>query len=238
VRDPEVRRRTSGSSVPERGVSVAPVRVLLADDHTLVRAGFHTLLSSLPEVEVVADAQDGREVLGLVAEFRPDVVLLDISMPYLDGLEVTEQLAAEFPEVHVIILSMHADAEYVWRALDRGADGYLLKSADLGKLQEAFATVMAGRTYLSPGLSERAVEGYVDRAAGDADVLTSLTPRQREVLRLIAAGHATQEIARELEIAVKTVEAHSTELRRRLGIYDVAGLVRYAVRAGLVRLEE
>jgi DNA-binding NarL/FixJ family response regulator len=214
------------------------IRILLADDHTLVRAGIRSLVQSLPGVQVVAEAGDGREALSLVEMHQPDVALLDIAMPGLNGLEVAAQVADNFPFVRVLILSMHATEEYVLRALRAGAAGYLLKDADTAELELAIKAVTNGETYLSPAVSKHVTE-YVRRIGeGEHSTLERLTPRQREVLQLVAEGHTTQEIARLMNLSVKTVETHRTQLMDRLDIHDIAGLVRYAVREGLVILEK
>jgi DNA-binding NarL/FixJ family response regulator len=210
-----------------------PIRVLLAEDHTLVRAGFQALLRDLPGIQVIAEAGDGREALHLVETQRPDVVLMDITMPGLNGLDATAQIASDFPEVGVIILSMHADEEYVLRALHVGAAGYLLKDADIVEFQCAITSVANGETYLSPRISG-VVADYVRRAGPEPTSLEMLTPRQREVLQLIAEGHTMAGIGQVLGISQKTVETHRMALMDRLDIRDVAGLVRYAIRVGLV----
>jgi DNA-binding NarL/FixJ family response regulator len=214
------------------------IRILLADDHTLVRAGIRSLVQALPGIQVVAEAGDGREALSLVETHQPDVALLDIAMPGLNGLEVAAQVADNFPFVRVIILSMHATEEYVLRALRAGASGYLLKDADTSELELAIKAVTRGETYLSPAVSKHVTE-YVRRVGEEThSTLERLTPRQREVLQLVAEGYTTQEIARMLNLSVKTVETHRTQLMERLDIHDIAGLVRYAVREGLVILEK
>jgi DNA-binding NarL/FixJ family response regulator len=214
-----------------------PIRVLLAEDHTLVRAGFRSLLENLPDVQVVAEAGDGREALRLIENHQPDVVLMDISMPGLNGLEAAARVASEFPYVRVIILSMHANEEYVLQALRAGVAGYLLKDAGPAELELAVTAVARGEMYLSPPLSKRLIADYVRRVGDEASVLERLTPRQRQVLQLIAEGHTTQDIARILGISAKTVETHRAHLMEQLDIHDVAGLVRYAIRVGLVSPE-
>ena len=214
------------------------IRILLADDHTLVRAGIRSLVQALPGIQVVAEAGDGREALSLIETHQPDVALLDIAMPGLNGLEVAAQVADNFPYVRVVILSMHATEEYVLRALRAGAVGYLLKDADTAELELAIKAVTRGETYLSPAVSKHVTE-YVRRVGQEAhSTLERLTPRQREVLQLVAEGHTTQEIARMMNLSTKTVETHRTQLMERLDIHDIAGLVRYAVREGLVILEK
>jgi DNA-binding NarL/FixJ family response regulator len=217
---------------------VKPIRVLLADDHTLVRAGIRALLERLPDVEVVAEASNGRDALHLVKAHRPDVVMMDIAMPGLNGLEAAKRLVNEFPHISVLILSMHKSEEYVWQALRAGASGYLLKDADLTELALAIKAVASGETYLSPPISKHVIQDYVRRVGGEETLLERLTPRQREILQLIAEGATTKEIAQTLNISVKTVETHRAQLMERLNIHDVAGLVRYAMKIGLVQPNE
>ena len=214
---------------------MSALRLLVADDHALVRAGMLALLSELPGVTVVAETGDGREALRLIRERRPDIALLDISMPGMNGLEVAARVAQEHPATRVIIVSMHADDESVRRALVNGAAGYLLKNSDRSELELALNTVARGDTWLSPSLTKRVVAAYAQgaRAAPDGP-FEVLTPRQREVLQLVAEGHSNKEIASRLQVALKTVETHRTELMERLGIHGVAGLVRYAIQVGLV----
>jgi len=214
-----------------------PIRVVLADDHALVRAGFRSLIEALPGIEVIAETGDGRQALQLTLTHHPDVVLMDIAMPGMNGLEVTARVAKQAPNVRVIILSMHADEEYVWQALRAGAGGYLLKEASMAELELAIKAATRGETYLSPAVSKQ-VADYVRRTGGTAGALELLTPRQREILQLIAEGHSTKKIAHTLQVSVKTVETHRAQLMERLGIYDVAGLVRFAIRVGLVSLEK
>ena len=220
------------------------IRILLADDHALVRAGIRSLLQNIAEVEVVAEADDGREALKLIASLQPDIVLMDIAMPNLNGLEAATRVTKEFPNVRVIILSMHANEEYVLQSLRAGAAGYLLKGARAAELELAVASVARGETYLSPAASKHVIVDYVQRSAGDTlssqderSPVERLTPRQREILQLIAEGHSTKEIAHTLNISVKTAETHRTQIMERLGIHDIAGLVRYAIRAGLIDSE-
>lgn len=211
-----------------------PIRMMLAEDHTLVRAGIRALLQNLEEIEVVAEAGDGREALRLVEIHEPDVVLMDIAMAGLNGLEATARISKTFPNVRVIILSMHANEEYVLQALRAGAVGYLLKDAGTAELELAIRAVARNETYLSPLVSKHVVADYVRRVGGEPSSLERLTRRQREILQLIAEGHSTQEIAQMLSISGKTVETHRSQLMERLDIHDVAGLVRYAIRMGLV----
>jgi DNA-binding NarL/FixJ family response regulator len=217
---------------------MSALRVLLADDHTLVRAGMHALLSELPGVEVVAETGDGREALRLVRERKPDIALIDISMPGLNGLEAARRIVHDHPTTRVIIVSMHGDDESVRRALTAGASGYLLKNSDRSELELALRAVARGDTWLSPSLTKRVVAAFTQGGAMPSEgPLAVLTPRQREVLQLVAEGHSNKEIASRLNVALKTVETHRTELMERLGIHGVAGLVRYAIQVGLVRPE-
>jgi len=218
---------------------MSPTRVLLADDHTLVRAGIRSLLDNIEGVEVVAESGDGREALELIAKHRPDVALLDIGMPGLNGLEVASRTAQESPRTRVIILSMHGDETHVTRALRVGVVGYLLKGAAVAELPLALQSVMRGETYLTPKISKHVVGAMLRDEAGEgASPLEGLTERQREILQLIAEGHSTKEIAGILDVSVKTIETHRMRLMERLDIHDVPGLVRFAIRAGLVSSED
>ncbi|HKB77133.1 MAG TPA: response regulator transcription factor [Myxococcales bacterium] len=211
------------------------LRVVLADDHALVRAGFRSLLEALPGIQVVGEAADGREALRLIGELRPDLALIDIAMPGLNGLEVVGRAAKEQPRTRVIVVSMHAQDEYVRRALVAGAAGYMLKHADGKELEMAIRAVAAGETWLSPSVSKKVVAAYSESARGGAkDPLELLTGRQREILQLIAEGHSRKEIAQRLQLSVKTVESHRAQLAERLGTRSTAELVRWAVRHGIV----
>ncbi|MFN2531930.1 MAG: response regulator [Pyrinomonadaceae bacterium] len=212
-----------------------PVRVLLADDHALVRAGIRALLERINGVEVVAEAGDGREALEIISEMNPDVVLLDIAMPGMSGLEVLRELQRSFPDVRVIVLTVHETEEYAAHALSSGAIGFLPKSAAAAELELALKAVSHGERYVSPQISKGVLP---EGGTGERRVIGQLTPRQQEVLAMIAQGNSTKDIARVLNISVKTVETHRAQLMERLGIYDIAGLVRYAIRTGLVRIED
>lgn len=214
-----------------------PIRVLLADDHGLVRSGIRVLLEDMEGIEVIGEAGEGWEVLRLIEAKPPDVVLMDISMPGLNGLAVTARVAKEFPHTRVLILSIHVSEEYVLRALRAGASGYLVKDASVSELELAIRAVDRGQTYLSPSVSRPVVADYMQLASADAAPVDPLTPRQREILQLIAEGHSTKEIASKLDVSVKTAETHRAQLMERLAIHDVAGLVRYAIRIGLVTPE-
>jgi DNA-binding NarL/FixJ family response regulator len=211
-----------------------PTRILLADDHVLVRTGIKMLLQGIDGVTVVGEASDGRQAVELAAKLRPRIVLMDISMQNLNGLEATAQIHRTQPDTRVIILSMSADETHVAQALRAGAAGYLLKDATPEELTLALTAVDGGNTYLTPRVSRQVVEGFVGRLGEGETTLDVLTPRQREILQLIAEGQATKEIAFKLGLSVKTVETHRSQIMDRLNIRDVPGLVRLAIRSGLV----
>ena len=209
-------------------------RVLLADDHTLVRAGLRKLLESIEGVEVVGEAGDGLELLVQAEKLQPNLILMDIAMPGLNGLEATARVVKAWPSMRVLILSMHQNEEYVRQALRHGATAYMLKDAAPLELEFAIKAVLRGETFLSPAVSKGVVSDYVQRLRSDDQQADPLTPRQREVLQLIAEGLSTKEVARRLDLSVKTVETHRSQLMKQLDIHEVTGLVRYAMRVGLV----
>lgn len=211
-----------------------PIRVLLADDHDLFRAGLRALLADLEGFEVVAEAGDGREALRLLAEVHPDLILMDLMMPGLNGLDATAQIVRDFPTVRVIVLSMNAAEEFVLPAVRAGASGYLLKNVRTAELEQALRAVARGETYLTPAVSRFLMEDYRRRAPEEGDSWDRLTPRQRETLQLVAEGASTKEIARNLGVTVKTVETYRAQLMQILDIHDIAGLTRYAIRKGIV----
>jgi DNA-binding NarL/FixJ family response regulator len=209
-------------------------RVLVADDHTLLRAGLVKLLETLPDVEVVGQANDGEEVLQLVHTCAPALVLLDIAMPKINGLDVCFELVTHHAGIKVLVLSMHKEQQYVQKALPNGAAGYLLNDSAPDELAQAIHTVLQGRTYLSPALVQNMVSSMVGQTqSGSVPSAPNLTPRQREVLKLAAEGLSTKEIANKLDLSVKTVDTHRTNLMNQLDIHDLAGLVRYAIRTGI-----
>ena len=210
------------------------LRVLLADDHELVRAGIRALLEKMPDVEVVGEASNGREALELVKSQLPNLVLMDIAMPELGGLETLPRIIKNFPAIKVVILSGHVTEDYVSRALRSGASGYMVKDAAAVELELVLKAVAQDKIYLSPLISRIIINSYMERAGGELSPLERLTSRQREILQMIAEGKNTKEIASTLEISVKTVEAHRLQLMARLDIHDVPGLVRYAIRNGMV----
>jgi DNA-binding NarL/FixJ family response regulator len=250
-----------------------PLRVILVDDHNLVRAGFRSLLENIPDVEIVAEADNGYRALELIRTHKPDMVLMDIALPDINGLDVTAQVTQEYPSIKVVLLSMYDNEEYVLRALEIGAAGYLLKDADANEFELAIHAIANGKAYLSPAISSRVIESYQARVSAPKQPITPLkdashqdalyrdalyrdashqdashqdaphpddchlTARQREVLRLIAEGFTTKEIAQQLNLSAKTVDAHRTQLMRELNIHEIAGLVRYAIRIGLISAE-
>jgi DNA-binding NarL/FixJ family response regulator len=216
---------------------MSTIQLVIADNHTLVRAGFRSLVEELDGIEVVGEAENGRDALQLVETLKPQIVLMDIAMPEMNGLEATARISREFPQVKVLILSMHANEEYVYQALRSGASGYLLKDSGAEELELALRAIARGETYLCPAVSKYVVSDYVRRLNQDQTPLDQITPRQREILQLIAEGKSTKDIAELLYISTKTVETHRTQLMDRLDIHDIAGLVRYAIRIGLVVLE-
>ena len=209
--------------------------VLLADDHGLVRAGIRSLLESGGNVDVVAETGDGRHVLRLVKEHQPRLVLLDIAMPSLNGLEAAARITKDYPDTSVIMLSMHANEEYVLQALRAGASGYLVKDAATAELEIAIRSVINGKTYLSPCISKTLIDEYLGNSAKARSPLERLTVRQREILQLVTEGYTTRQIADLLSVSVKTVETHRAQLMDRLEIRDIPGLVRYAIRTGLIQ---
>jgi DNA-binding NarL/FixJ family response regulator len=212
---------------------VKPIRVLLADDHTLFREGVRALLERAPGIVVVGEARDGREALELAERTLPDVVLMDVAMPGLDGLEATRQLARRAPRARVVVVSMREDREAIRELLRAGIAGYVLKGAASAELVRAVEVAGAGGCYLSPAVASLVVEDYAHGAAhATAPAEVQLTPREREVLQLVVEGLSTAEIARRLRISRKTVEVHRANIGAKLQIRDVPGLVRYAIRRG------
>jgi DNA-binding NarL/FixJ family response regulator len=211
-----------------------PIRILLADDHDLVRAGLHVLLQTIADFDVVAEAGDGREALRLVKEHHPNVVLMDFMMPELNGLDATVRITASFPKVHVIMLSMNAGEEYVLPALRAGAAGYLLKNVSPTELEQAIRKVAKGETYLCSAVAKHVVTAYLEKTGDEKSSLERLTPRQREVLQLVAEGNSAKQIALKLDLSVRSVEAHRTQVMESLEIHDIASLTRYAIRVGLI----
>jgi DNA-binding NarL/FixJ family response regulator len=218
---------------------LSPIRILLADDHLLVRAGIRSLVEGLESMSVIAEADNGREAVALAKLHKPDLVIMDITMKELNGIEAMVQIQSESPSTRVLILSMHSTEEFVRRAMKAGAHGYLVKDSAPLELPLAIKAVMRGEIYLSSRVSRHVVSGLVQGAAGERpeSSIEALTARQREILQLVAEGKSTKEIAFGLRVSVKTVETHRADLMQRLGIRDVAGLVVYAIRNGLIDID-
>jgi two-component system response regulator NreC len=226
--------------IPKPVVSAAEpseiIRVLLAEDHTIVRKGLRALLDDEAGIEVVGEAEDGREAVEKAGQLLPDVVLMDIAMPGLNGLEATGQVKERFPEVKVVILTMHANEEYIFQILRAGASGYVVKQAAPTELISAIRAAYRGESFLSPSISKRVIKEYIQQAeAIEEDSYDQLTNREREVLQLIAEGHSNREMAELLHISIKTVETHRANLMDKLDIHSTAELARYAIRKGVIR---
>ena len=211
------------------------MRIVLAEDHTLVRIGMKLLLETISGITVVGEASDGHEALRLIESQRPDAVLMDLAMPGMNGLEAVRKSRELHPTIPVLVVSMHADEAYVHQALAAGAAGYLLKGSDKAELETALRSISQGEVYLTPAISRTIVAALSGKQQPrEPSPLDALTPRQQEVLRLVAEGNSTKQVAAQLGLSMKTVEAHRGAIMQRLGIRDLAGLVRLAIRAGLV----
>jgi len=220
------------------------IRVLIADDHQIVRDGLKSMLAKSMDIEVVGEASNGREAIAYSRELSPNVVIMDIGMRDLNGIDATRQLIAEMPDVRVVALSMHSDRRYVSEMLAAGASGYLLKDSAFDELATAVRAAADGRTFLSQGVAGVVIEDYVRHLSGSGETKPTqaagraLSGREREVLQLIAEGCSTKETAARLHLSVKTVETHRRQIMEKLGIYNIAGLIKYAVREGLASLDE
>jgi len=215
------------------------IRVLLADDHTMFREGLRALFASEGDITVVGEASDGEEAVRKAGELLPDVVVMDIQMPTLNGIEATRRICGALPQVKVLVLSMYDDEEHVRRLLAAGASGCMLKRATSDELVRALREVVAGNMPLDPGIAAKVVKDYVRRVQGDEEAVAAgdLTPRELEVLRLVAEGHTNQVIGERLGLSRKTVDVHRANLMRKLGFHEVTELVKYALRHGVIRLE-
>ena len=215
------------------------MRIILADDHKIIRDGLNSLLAQEQDIEVVAQAKTGHETVELVAKFLPDVVIMDIAMPDMNGIEATRHIINSFENVKIIALSMHSDRKFVIEMLKAGASGYLLKNCAFEELANAIRTVTAGKTYLSPSITDLVVDNYV-RGSGDNEpsVFSVLTRREREVLQLLAESKTTKQVAIILHISPKTVETHRLKIMKKLDLNNMAALTKYAVREGLTSLEQ
>jgi DNA-binding NarL/FixJ family response regulator len=214
-------------------------KVLLVEDHIVVRQGIKALLSDEADIQIVGEADNGREALALVETLQPNVVLMDISMPGMNGIEATRQVRQRYPEVKVVVLSMHANEEYVFQVLRAGASGYVLKQSDSSEVLTAIRAALAGGSFLSPPISQTVINDYVQRAEsrGRGNDLDLLTSREREVLQLLAEGLSNREIAEQLSISIKTVETHRGNMMNKLGVGSKTELVKYALRKGWATLD-
>jgi DNA-binding NarL/FixJ family response regulator len=210
------------------------IRLILADDHRIMREGLRALVEQLPCMEVIGEAADGRATVAMAKDLLPEVVVMDIGLPDLNGIEATRQITSQNPGIKVIALSMHSDGRYVIEMLKAGASGYLLKDSAFEELARAIRAVSAGKIYLSPAVAGAVVKDYLGRHPGVQPVLSpSLTAREREVLQLVAEGKSTKEIAGQLRISPKTADTHRQQVMKKLGLHTVAELTKYAVRQGL-----
>jgi DNA-binding NarL/FixJ family response regulator len=227
--------------LPSREKEETPVtlRVLLADDHRIVREGLRALIEGQADMEVVGQARTGREAVRLARELAPDLVVMDVAMPDLNGVEAARQIVQANPEAKVLALSMHSDAQFVARMLEAGASGYLLKDGAFDELEAGIRQVAEGKTYLSPAIAGTVVKDYVRRMGGsETEDISPLSPREREVLQLLAEGLVSKQIAARLGLSVKTIETHRGRLMDKLGLRSVAELTKYAIRQGITQLED
>jgi two-component system response regulator NreC len=214
------------------------IRIMIADEHKIFREGLNTLIEKEIDMKVVGEAGNGREIVDLAHDLSPDVILMDITMPELNGIEATNKITSKNPYIKVIALSFHSDRRFVLGMIEAGASGYLLKECAFEELVRAIHTVMKGKTYLSPGISDILVEEYVNKSEKDRHpVFSKLTSREREILQLIAEGKGTKEIASQLYISIKTVETHRRNIKEKLGVKSIAELTKYAIREGITSLE-
>lgn len=215
------------------------IKIMIADDHTIVRQGMRKLLETYPELQIVGESQDGDETIELVKKLLPEIIIMDISMPGLNGLEATREIKKRSPEIKILILTMHAEKEYIFKILQSGASGYLLKGSAIDELVTAIHAVDRGESYLSPPISKSIIEDYVggrQKSRGSVTRSQPLTTREREVLQLIAEGHTSKSIATQLSLSSKTIETHRSHIMQKLNIHNAAGLIRYAIQRGWVEV--
>lgn len=209
------------------------VGIVLVDDHVMFLSGLRALLEKQSGLEVIAEARDGRDAVKVAREKKPDLVIMDVSMPGMNGIEATRQITAELPRVRILCLSMHASEQFVGDAFEGGASGYLLKESPFEEMLTAIRAVMANQTYLSPAVAGPILEGYRTLRSGHTSPLSCLTGREREVLQLVAEGHSTKDISGQLHLSIKTIDTHRRRIMEKLSIHSVAGLTKYAIRHGL-----
>ncbi len=227
----------SPNSHPEL-TTMGKIRVMLCDDHTILREGIRLLLNSQPDIEVVAEAVDGREAVEKARAVKPDVILMDIAMPFLNGLEATKQIRRDNPNARVLVLTMYESDEYVAQMLEAGAAGYVLKKVAGSELVYALRAVNQGEAFLYPSITKRLVEDYLRRVESgqERDTFDGVTDREREVLQLIAEGHTNKEIADLLNLSVRTVQNHRAHIMEKLGMHDRGELIKYAIQKGIIEL--
>ena len=214
------------------------IKIVLADDHKIVRDGLRTLLEHEPDMEVIAEAEDGRTTVRLARKLSPDLIIMDITMPDMNGIDATHDVMKDVPSVKVIALSMHSDRRFVTSMLEAGASGYLLKDCAFEELARAVRTVMADQTYLSPRIADIVVSRYITRSISiESSAFSILTQREREVLQLLSESMTTKEVAFHLNVSIKTVETHRRNMMEKLGVHTVTDLVKYAIREGLTTLD-
>lgn len=213
-----------------------PTRIIIAEDHTILREGLRALLSSQPDFEIVGEAENGRDAIRCVVEGNPDLILIDLSMPKMNGLEAIKEIKKQNSDTKVIVLTVHKTEEYILAALQAGADGYVLKDATHAELEMAITNVLKGKRFLSPGISEKVIGGYLEgkMSVNAKSTWDTLTQREREILKLIAEGNKNKEIADYLCISLKTVEKHRTNLMKKLDLHNVASLTAFAMEKGLI----
>lgn len=211
------------------------IRVLIADDHTIVRSGVRLLLAAEPDIEVVGEALNGREAVTQAESLQPDVILMDITMPEMDGLEATRQIKSRYPDIHVLVLTMHRSDEYFFEMLQAGASGYVLKGAETSELINAVRVVSRNEVFLYPTMAQKLVQGYLSLVEWDEDNLPSLSPREREILRLLAEGYSNKEIAEKLVVSPSTVHTHRSNLMEKLELSNRRELIQYARQRGFIR---
>ena len=225
--------------MPDEGRIPTRIRVLLVDDHRILREGVRALLAGEPAIEVVGEAEDGESAVAQAGRLKPDVVLMDMVMPHLGGLEATARIKEQHPDIMVLIMSMHDNDEYVQQVIKAGASGYVLKGVAADDLVRAIEAVNGGASFVDPAIAAKLVEDYVHRVRGELpnDPKQLLTPREREILKLVAESHSNHEIAAQLYLSKKTVETHRANIMRKLDLHDVTELVKYALRRGIIRLD-
>jgi two-component system response regulator NreC len=215
------------------------IKVLVADDHTILRQGIKALLDNQESIEVIGEAKDGREALAIIEETLPDVILMDIAMPGLNGLEATRRIKKKFPRMKVLVLTMYTNEEYIFQILNAGANGYLVKETAFQDLISAIKAVYKNEAFMSPSISKKVINSYIKKAQDDEEQTCEiLTTREREILQLIAEGNSSKKIAELLFISPKTVETHRTHIMDKLNIHNRTGLIKYAIRKGMVDVDK